>query len=64
MLVLTRLQGESIHIYHKGEVLVIRVNRIQAPGTDKARVKLGLSAPDSFEIVRSEVGPCDDLRET
>ena len=49
-LVLSREVGDEVTIKHGDEVLLLRVTRLQG-----GRVKLGLEAPQSFVIVRSEL---------
>jgi len=52
MLVLSRGPGESICVDHAGERCEIKLLYVR-PG----QVRVGLSAPQSFEIVRAELLP-------
>ena len=57
MLVLSRKQGEKIHLVRNGEV----VAKIVIVETQDHRPRVGIDAPHEIEIVRQELEPKEKL---
>jgi len=54
MLVLTRKVGETVVVAHNGETL-----ELQVVDVSRGEIRIGFSAPLSFQIRRSELPPLE-----